>query len=377
MDVGLTLLLIIQVIVIVYLGLTPFTFSVQNEVQASSNTPGIAFDAVGMGTSEGEIIGGEHFPDETLSLHFMIEPADEPRTALGAILSINAAAGVTPLIIAQWKNWLVVRVRDPEHRSLGYWEIDTAGFPQDQRHFVTITSSPEGGTAIYVDGQPTGDTRRHSIVRLDRGFDGKLLLGCLSNGAAGWRGTLSGLVMTTTQLTPGQVAQHHTQVSTAGFGSLRDIDGLFALYDFEDLTHESGELSYSLADAAATSALGRIQFPEIFSPLRPAVFAIPELRDMKADWFLKDLLLNIAGFVPLGFFAALILIRNRRSRGYWITLQVAALGALLSVGIESVQIALPMRSSSMSDLTLNMIGSALGAITALAFRYSRIGDPAA
>jgi glycopeptide antibiotics resistance protein len=72
----------------------------------------------------------------------------------------------------------------------------------------------------------------------------------------------------------------------------------------------------------------------------------------------------------LGFIACLILLRNRDARGYLITIQIALLGALLSLGIETVQIVLPMRSSSLSDLYLNVIGTWVGSVMGLGLRQT-------
>ncbi|MDP6980811.1 MAG: VanZ family protein [Myxococcota bacterium] len=369
-------LLVMQIVVIVYLGLTPFMFSLDNQVEAVANGPGVSFDAVAIGTSEGALTGSRDFPDERISLMFEIEPADEPRSGLGTIFSIEAQAGHTPLIVAQWKDWLVVRVRDPEHRSLGYWEIDAAGFARDERHIVTITSSPQQGTTIYVDGLPTGDTRKRSLARERSEFEGQLLLGCLSDGSAGWRGTLSGLAIANVVFTPEEITAQHVAVSNGSFTALAGTHGLVAFYDFAALAAGSGEDRYVLADSVSRTQLGRLRFPEIFTPMRPAVFGVPHLRDMKADWFFYDLVRNIAGFVPLGLFAAIILMRRSNRRSAAIAFQVAAIGAFLSFGIEAVQILLPMRSSSSSDLALNTIGALAGALIGLAFRQSRIAQPA-
>lgn len=374
LDLALIGLLVIQVIVIVHLGLTPFLFSLENQVEANADGPGIEFDAVGIATSDGALVGARDLPDERISLLFEIEPADEPRSGLGTIFSLEAAAGHTPLIVAQWKDWLVVRVRHPEHRSLGYWEIDAGGLRRNERRFVAITSSPKEGTTIYVDGRPTGDTRKRSIVRNDRDFGGQLLLGCLDDGSAGWRGMLAGLAIVNDVLTPDEVAAAHGRLQRGRFAALGETPGLVAFYDFANLTAASGDDRYVLTDGAPRTGLGTIRFPEVFTPHRPAVFGVPELRDMKADWFLADLTRNIAGFMPLGLFAALILVRHSKRRSVVIAFQVAALGAVLSFAIEAVQIALPMRSSSLSDLTLNTIGALTGAVIGLAFRQARIAQ---
>lgn len=375
-DLALALFLVAQVAGLVYLGLTPFSFSPPNRVKSLDDPPGLQFNALGVATSRGSIRGAEQFPGNSLSIHLMIEPDDEPRSGLGTILSIEDNGRTAPLIIAQWKDSLVVRVRDLARASRGYWEIDAAGFRAGKTHFVTITSGPTSGTAIYLDGVATGNTRRRAIIRGEETFDGRLLLGCLGNGSAGWRGKLFGLAITSTVLDSDEIAAQYDRVRSGGFKALRESRDLVALYDF-DFTSPGPDregLLHSVSNQVSDSALGELEIPLIFAPVRPETFAVPKLRDMKADWFLRDLLRNIAGFFPFGFVAALILIRRRSTRSYVIALQVALLGALLSLGIETVQIALPMRSSSLSDLSLNAIGATIGAVIALSFRHTPLGD---
>ncbi len=381
-DKSLLLLLAVHVAGLAYVGLTPFSFSPPNRVQPLTDRPGLAFDATGLATSRGEFRGSEQFPDRTLSIHLRIEPDDEPHTGLGTILSVEDNDTLPPLIVAQWKSWLVVRARDPDRTGRGYWEIDAAGFRVGETRFVTITSGPTRGTTIYVDGVATGDTRRRAIIGDDEPFDGRLLLGCLGNGSAGWRGKLSGLAITSAVLDPAEVAAQHALVHTRGFAALRDTRELVALYDFtnshefRDLETEPSELLHSVPNRVANSDLGRIEIPTAFAPLRPGVLALPRLRDMKADWFLRDLLRNVAGFIPLGFLFCVIRLRGGAGSGRSVILQTMLLSAVLSLGIESVQITLPMRTSSLSDLSLNIVGAAIGAAMGLGFRHTALGGAA-
>lgn len=367
-DWGLVLVLGVYVAGLVFAGLTPFDFSPPNRVEALQRPPSLQFDTTGIATSRGVIRGSDAFPGRALTIHLRIEPDDEPRTGLGTILSIVGNDRLPPLIVAQWKSWLVVRVRDSERANLGYWELDAAGFHTGETHLVTITSGPSQGTTIYVDGVATGDTRRHSIIRPDEPFDGRLLLGCLDDGSAGWRGKLSGLAIASAVLSPEEIAVQHQIVRGNDFSALRSTRDWVALFDFANPSSGTEEQLHSIANLVANSPLGEIEVPRSFAPLRPAAFGIPRLQDMKADWFLKDVLRNIAGFIPLGFITCLILMRNRSDPGYLITIQIALVGALLSLGIEAVQIVLPMRSSSLSDLYLNVIGAWIGSVIGLGLR---------
>ena len=79
-----------------------------------------------------------------------------------------------------------------------------------------------------------------------------------------------------------------------------------------------------------------------------------------------DHFLNVVGYVPLGFLAALALVGARRS------IATAALAALVgctafSVGVETLQSALASRTSSLVDVVTNAMGSAIGAFAAMLF----------
>lgn len=71
---------------------------------------------------------------------------------------------------------------------------------------------------------------------------------------------------------------------------------------------------------------------------------------------------NIALFVPIGFFVALLL----PARLWWITLLV---GPLLSGTLEGTQLLLlPARYASLNDILANTTGAVLGAIAAILLR---------
>jgi len=77
-----------------------------------------------------------------------------------------------------------------------------------------------------------------------------------------------------------------------------------------------------------------------------------------------DVVVNVIGYMPLGFFAVLAADPVLRGKGAF------ALGALssllLSFALESLQLYLPTRTSSNLDLLTNVAGGSLGAAAALA-----------
>lgn len=82
-------------------------------------------------------------------------------------------------------------------------------------------------------------------------------------------------------------------------------------------------------------------------------------------WTGFDVMSNLLGYLPLGFFCALTVLRGQGSRPIWSALWMGALaGAALSLVMESVQSYLPGRVPSVVDFALNAAGSGLGAALA-------------
>ncbi len=74
-------------------------------------------------------------------------------------------------------------------------------------------------------------------------------------------------------------------------------------------------------------------------------------------------MLNLLLFVPLGWLLADTGRTGRRNAPFWSALLAAvAAGALLSLGIELIQLPIPGRDASLGDLAFNTLGAGLGAL---------------
>ncbi|RZI95693.1 MAG: VanZ family protein [Variovorax sp.] len=84
-------------------------------------------------------------------------------------------------------------------------------------------------------------------------------------------------------------------------------------------------------------------------------------------WTGFDFGVNVAGYVPLGFLAAIAVLRTRPGAGgVQAVLRATLVGGLISFAMETLQSYLPVRIPSNVDLGLNTLGALLGAVLAAA-----------
>jgi VanZ family protein len=99
--------------------------------------------------------------------------------------------------------------------------------------------------------------------------------------------------------------------------------------------------------------------PDLNMPERYSVFHphyLDTARPHRSDW--SDVLLNIAGFVPFGFFfCALFSSPRAAARAAFVTI---LLGISISLGMELRQAYLPGRTSALIDVVTNTLGTTLG-----------------
>jgi VanZ family protein len=82
-------------------------------------------------------------------------------------------------------------------------------------------------------------------------------------------------------------------------------------------------------------------------------------------YFVRDVIVNVALYIPLGFAGHLAFRRNRLP-AFSIYAPVL-LGLLLSIAMELTQLLVPTRDTSMADVVTNTIGSGIGVVLGLAF----------
>jgi VanZ family protein len=287
----------------------------------------------------------QDFGDGTsCTLEFWLQPG-LPRDS-SVILAFSAPENPLQLTVHQYRSTLILQTQSPGGRT----QVSTIGtdsvFHQGIPVFVTIASGPQQ-TAMYVDGALL---RNFPQSRIAGNCAGQIVVGTSPVVDYSWRGQLRGLALYGQELTPDEVRRHHETWTMEGHPELSDREHVVALYLFDE---HSGNIAHN-------AVAGGI---DLFIPVRYAlvhqIFLEPFWKEYQPRWFyVKDVLINIVGFMPLGFFFY----------AYWTSVRpvkraaliTTALGFAVSLAIEVLQSHIPSRDSGTTDLMTNTLGTFLG-----------------
>jgi VanZ family protein len=215
--------------------------------------------------------------------------------------------------------------------------------------FVTITAGTQG-TSVYVDG---------ALVKLSPNFGlssrdltGQLVVANSPADNDSWSGRLLGLAIYGRELNAAEVSRHYETWTKTGHPEIAESEEPVGLYLF----NERGANVVRNQINSATNLLIPEHYFVLYEP-----FLVPPWREFRLSRdYWKNVIINIAGFVPLGFFfCGYFSFVRPISRGM---VAATAWGFAISLIIEILQAFLPTRSSGMTDIITNTLGTAVGAM---------------
>ena len=260
------------------------------------------------------------------------------------------ANGVVPFAVRQYRGGGLVLERESQNHFAKKTETYVGDvFKSLAPVFVTVTSG-KAGAAIYVNGALVKNFPSFAFSRRD--LTGQLIIGNAPSTTYTWSGQFKGLAIYDRELTAGEVSQHFANWTENGQADLARSEDIVALYLFNE---GSGNVVRSQVGSA----------PDLLIPERFVVvhkwFLEPFWKEFRPGWsYWKDVGVNIAGFMPLGFFFCPYFSLVRRIEHP--TPVTIAVGFLVSLTIEVLQAFLPTRDSGTTDLITNTFGTALGVI---------------
>jgi|SRR5579872_1745264 len=329
-------------------GLWPF-HAPRNEVTWSSGRNGLLFGKHGTIVSAGPFKAGDSEKNSSCSLEMWLEPTRVDSG--GMILTFYwPTDALAPFSARQYRGGGLVLERETE----GHFRSKTSTYVADvfdslKSVFVTITAG-KAAAATYINGALVKNFPGFAFSRED--LTGQLIIGNAASTTYTWPGQFKGLAVYDRELTAGEVSQHYATWTKNRQADLAKSGGVVALYLFNE---GSGNVVHSQVASA----------PDLLIPERFVIvhkwFLEPFWKEFRPVWsYWKDVAINVAGFIPLGFFFCSYFSLVRRVERP--ALIAVVVGFLVSLTIEVLQAFLPTRDSGTTDLITNMFGTALGVV---------------
>lgn len=235
-------------------------------------------------------------------------------------------------------------VRGPHVQALETGSVFSTGLYV----FLTVTSGLHG-TGVYADGRLASSAPELQIPA--DYLSGRIVVANSPVVRESWAGDVRGLAIYDREFTGTEVNQNYESWARTGRPPRTRNDGIVALYLF---TAPSGRTIPNQAG----------QGPDLYIPARFSevhqVFLERPWDEYRAENFWNNVVANIIGFVPLGFFGYSFFVLFSRVRRP--ALATVAFGCTLSLTIEVLQAFLPTRFSGMTDIMTNTLGTAFGAL---------------
>lgn len=326
----------------------PFRLHPENRVTWLGNEHGLRFSGTGIVLSLKKLELPDSGTPAGISLEIWLKPSQDKYST--SLLAVSSGANPEQFRLRQAGDALLV-LEEPfassRHSVTTAMSVSHA-FQAHQQSFIAISAGAQG-TAVYVNGVPT---KKSSTFRVtDKDFSGQLIVGSSPDAYETWRGEFLGMALFGRELTQAQVSEHY-QAWLHGRPEVLKNDQPAALYVFDEGT---GDIVHNQMSSGSDLVI-------------PQSFRIPFKPFLKSPWrefyfnraYLRDVLINVSGFVPFGFFVCMYLSWRRASRKA--VLATIVLGAVFSLTIEVLQWYIPMRDSGTTDILTNTLGTALGAM---------------
>jgi hypothetical protein len=328
-------------------GFSPFTPYRPNDVNWLENHDGLHFGDYASIVSSAPL-QWEGSPDGPCSIELWMQPGmiQDSNTMLG----FDSPENSVRFAIRQSLDDLSLVRKFPGHgsRKAQLLYIPRA-LRQDVPLFITLTSGSRG-ISIYLDGVLLRSSSEFSFVRRD--LSGQMVVGTSPFENDSWSGVLHGIGLYDRELTAEEVRQNYAAWTASGRPSALAEGHATAVFRFNERT---GPVVHNQIRGGVD-----LYIPDHYLVLHPPFL---EAFWRPTDWrwsFWKDALVNLFGFVPLGFFFCVYFSRSMPMRRA--ILLTIVFGCALSFLIEATQYYLPTRDSDSRDWLNNTLGTIVGAL---------------
>jgi hypothetical protein len=341
--------------VILFFGLRPKGYHFSNDVTWLSKQPGIRFNGYGIVYTDPikELSKAGGINANGFSIEIALKSAKYQKHGFNFLFAIHDGDDGKQLLIGQYRSSLIVmNGEDYDHsrktKRIAIKLAEELPIPQ----FVTITTEKDA-TSIYLDGRRVR-RQRDLTLKIPEGENARLLLGNSVYGRHSWEGDVLGLAVYWHPLSEQDVEKHFKHWFKDGSFLFANKYEPALLYVFDE---KKGE-------RAIDHAGGNIDFqiPSKMKILNKKVLSFSWRRLTFNAEFFEDLIVNLMGFIPLGFFLNATFVKTGGAFQRHGVLITVVFCFFASIFIEILQAWIPSRSSDVLDLMLNTLGGGLGAL---------------
>lgn len=332
-------------------GLWPFNPFPKNEISWLPSGNGLEFGDHGVVVSSGLMEPLHPHGNSFCSLEIRLQPKVIYVNNSATLLVLYTPENPLQFRLMQYRDELLFRrdYRDDKNQ-VKTLEIELEhAFIQNEPVSFVITSGP-GGSVAYRNGVRAGASARMGLSCTD--FSGQLVLGDSPVSDNPWQGKLLELAIYSWELTPKEISRDYAALHAhPAPQESANHQRMIAHYAFGE---GAGKIIHNTGGSAPN-----LYIPDVFRSLHKKFLMLPwEENQDKLD--LRDMVINIAGFVPFGFLLFAYLSRHRRwNRAAILTILS---GAAISLTIEILQAFIPSRSSGVTDIITNTLGTFLGVL---------------
>ena len=345
---------------ILFFGLRPKGFHFSNNVNWITDKPGIRFGSYGIAYTalSDKRIERDLSESGSFSIEITIKPEPRNQEGFNLILVLHDARDRNQLLIGQYCSSLIIMNGDDysnrrKTRRIALNQV----FQSPEEIFLSITTGDEG-TSAYIDGRLI-KRKKDLKLEIPRGGDTspRLILGNSVYGNSSWRGDIYGLAFYGYDLTSEQVELHFNNWSKEQKFSYANQYKPSLLYLFDE---KNSKMAIDHANGNH-----ELKIPTRMHILKKRILAPPWI-DLKLNKsFIQDFVINLVGFIPLGFILSATFIELGGTLKKRVVLITVALCFAISLIIEVAQGWMPSRSSQILDLMLNTSGALIGTMVGM------------
>lgn len=344
--------------VIILSGLYPFEFKPANKVFRNKTSPGIIIHNNGMVCEENHTYNSTLLSSisskREFSIELLLRSTSQYKYGFSTILSLYDDTDPEIYKIARWKTNLVLRRRIslPNGKN-SYHEIFLKDALKSENIIFLSIAMGKNGSTVYINGENYGFLKEFTILTNNRTIrNSHMMIGNNPEGNSSWDGEINGLALYNRTLNQYDAYRHRGMWAKNDYNNLSKEPGIFTLYPMNEKT---GRIVYNRLNEKNNMII-----PKKFFVIKKSILSKPWLDFWKDRLFYLDFISNFIGFIPVGFFLMLLLITLTGTNRILILAITIIIGSGLSLSIELIQVFMPARTSSMTDLISNICGTAMG-----------------